>query len=93
MKCRKCGKEFIDFFSLVCPFCGFDNNLSLFDILFGRNETPKKSAPNKGKSDIYDWDNPDNCPTANIWTTTITTISTASYSASLIKRRAERNQS
>ncbi len=61
MKCRKCGKEFIDFFSLVCPFCGFDNNLSFFDILFGRNETPKKSTPNKGKSDIYDWDNPDNC--------------------------------
>lgn len=61
MKCKHCGKEFIGFFSDVCPFCGTDNSVSLFDTIFG-NPVEEKKPENKKKSfDPYDWDDPDNC--------------------------------
>ncbi len=63
MVCKKCGREFIGFFSEVCPFCGTDNNVSLFDSIFSDPPENKKTKEEKKKKkfDPYDWDNPNNC--------------------------------
>jgi len=61
MICKNCGKEFISIFSDVCPFCGADNSVSLFDSIFSsfdNKTTPDKKKP---KYDPNDWENPDNC--------------------------------
>lgn len=60
MKCKYCGKEFVSFFSNVCPFCGKKNNASILDALFNnsKEETPEKV---KKPVDPYDWNNSDNC--------------------------------
>lgn len=64
MKCKYCGKEFISLFSSICPYCGKNNSVSLFDALFGseNKEKVKKDEPKKVKDkfDPYDWNNPDN---------------------------------
>ncbi len=65
-KCKKCGKEFIGFFSEVCPYCGYDNSISFGDIF---SSSPEENNNNKGDNkkkqkkryDRYDWDNPNNC--------------------------------
>ena len=60
MKCKKCGQDFISLFSDICPFCGTDNSVSLFDTLFG-NPPEQINTERKKAFDPYDWDNPDNC--------------------------------
>lgn len=56
MKCRFCGKEFISLYSSVCPYCGADNDESLFDSLFSPIENNKK----KNEYDPCDMEDPDN---------------------------------
>ncbi len=60
MKCKCCGKDFIDLFSDKCPFCGCDNSVSLFDSIFSCSED-KENPETKKQYDPYDWDDPDNC--------------------------------
>jgi hypothetical protein len=63
MKCRKCGEDFIAFFSEVCPFCGTDNTITwgdIFDTLTGSMEQ-NKGVDRKGKVDPDDWEYHDNC--------------------------------
>lgn len=61
MKCKHCGKEFTSLFSDICPFCGTDNSVSLFDTIFGNPPEEKKPIEKKKPFDPYDWDDPDNC--------------------------------
>ena len=63
MVCKKCGRELIGFFSEVCPFCGTDNHVSLFDAIFSDPPENKKTKDEKKKKkfDPYDWDDPNNC--------------------------------
>ena len=61
MKCKNCGQEFVGLFSDICPFCGADNSVSLFDTIFGLPPQNQPSGPSKKAHDPYDWDDPDNC--------------------------------
>ena len=47
MKCKHCGKEFTSLFSDICPFCGTDNSVSLFDAIFGNPPEENKPASKK----------------------------------------------
>ena len=59
MICRKCGKEFISLFTTICPACGKDNDLPIFDLF--SSDTKKESKPKQESYDPYDFDNFDNC--------------------------------
>ena len=43
MKCKHCSKEFSSLFFDICPFCGTDNGVSLFDAIFGNS--PEEKSP------------------------------------------------
>ena len=61
MKCKHCGKEFVSLLSDICPYCGTDNAISLFDAIFGDLPEEENVQTEKKSFDPYDWDNPDNC--------------------------------
>ena len=60
MICKKCRQDFFSIFSGICPYCGFDNDQSIFDD-YDLDDDLSNNINDNSYNDEYDWDNPDNC--------------------------------